>query len=196
MAESHPPVLSPHIAVLTQLMRQPMETAATREQHLTQLMERTLRSNSQPPPPQRPPPAPPASVPAARPVSVDRPLLLASASLAEFAAWEGLWQYYARCQHLDSQDNATREATVRQCLDEDLRRFLREGTIPLADNHDDDDLIKAIQAYIRGQRNPLLDWIAFYARQQQHGESFDHYSKIGRRRTQGLERSLGKFLNF
>ena len=55
MAESDPPVLSPDVAVLTQLMRQQMETAATREQHLTQLMERTLRSISQPPPPQRPP---------------------------------------------------------------------------------------------------------------------------------------------
>ncbi|XP_065182282.1 uncharacterized protein LOC135812991 [Sycon ciliatum] len=177
MAESDTPVLSPDIAALTQLMRQQMETAATREHHLTQLVERTLRSISQPPPPQRPPPAPPARdhVPAARPVSVDRPMLLASASLAEFAAWEGLWRDYARCQHLDSQDNATRVATVRQCLDEDLRRFLREGTIPLADNHDDDDLIKAVQAYIRGQRNPLLDRIAFYARQQQHGESFDQY---------------------
>ena len=44
--------------------------------------------------------------------------------------------HYSRCQHLNQQDLATRRSALRQALDEDLRRFIREGIISVTDQDD------------------------------------------------------------
>ena len=66
-------------------------------------------------------------------------------------------------------------AAFRQTLDDDLRRFIREGVIAIADSADVDVAIEAIREYIRRQRNPLLDRLDFYRRCQQRKESFDNF---------------------
>ena len=95
--------------------------------------------------------------------------------MAEFVAWEESWNDYSRCQHLSEQSQDTRVAAVRQALDEDLRRFIREGTITLGPAPDVADIIAAVKTHIRRQRNPLLDRIEFYNRKQQPSESFDSF---------------------
>ena len=105
-------------------------------------------------------------------MSVDRPVLSSSATFADFTE---SWEDYAQCQHLDSQSRETRVAAIRQTLDEDLRRFIREGTIPLPPSPDVGSIIEAARTYIRSQRNPLFDRVDFYGRTQRQGETFDNF---------------------
>ena len=86
-----------------------------------------------------------------------------------------MWRDYYECQHLSAQSRETRVSSLRQALDEELRRFLREGIIVTSPNPDADDVISAVKEYLRRQRNPLLDRIAFYDRCQSKGESFDSF---------------------
>ena len=111
----------------------------------------------------------------ARPVTMDRPMLVSSATSADLRAWEDDWQDFACCQHLSAQDRKTRASTLRQCLDEDLRRFLQEGTIEVPNDPDAQNIISAVKEFVRRQRNPLLDRINFYNRRQQRGELFDSF---------------------
>ena len=102
-------------------------------------------------------------------------MLLSSASLSEFAAWQELWEDFSRCQHLTAQSKETRVSAIRQCLDEDLRRFIREGTIVIVTNPVACDVLEAVKQFLRRQRNPTLDRIEFYKRTQQKGELFDGF---------------------
>ena len=108
-------------------------------------------------------------------MSAERPLLLSSSTLADFTPWNEAWEDYAICQQLSSQPRETRVSALRQSLDEDLRRFIREGIIALTPNPDISDIITAAQKYLRRQRNPQLDRINFYSKKQQRGESFDAF---------------------
>ena len=108
-------------------------------------------------------------------VAAERPMLLSSASLADFAAWEESWQDYTICQRLSSLGRDTRVSAVRQVFDEDIRGFLREGIIPIKITDDSTDIIAAVKLYIRRQRNPLLDRLDFYNCRQQRGEWFDSF---------------------
>ena len=116
-----------------------------------------------------------SSAPAPKSVSAERPVLLSTAKVAEFIAWEEAWRDYAQCQCLASHDRHTRMSAFSQALDEDLRRFIREGSIAFPDNADIADAIPVLQHYIRRQKNPLLDRIEFYKRRQQRGESLTHF---------------------
>ena len=64
-------------------------------------------------------------------------------------------------------------SAFRQTLDEDLRRFIREGIISIPDTSDVQEAKDELRKFIRRQRNPLLDRMEFYRRAQQPGESFD-----------------------
>ena len=108
-------------------------------------------------------------------VSVERPVLLSSATSADVTAWEEAWDDYSQCQQLQHQSRETRVAAIRQALDEDLRRYIREGTIELPTNPDARAYIDAVKAFIRRQRNPLLDRLDFYSRVQRKGETFDEF---------------------
>ena len=76
---------------------------------------------------------------------------------------------------MDSDDKAIQFAAIRQTLDEDLRRFVREGIITMPSDPDADNVIVGVKSFIRRQRNPLLDTIAFFEHRQQKGGSFDSY---------------------
>ena len=86
----------PDIAALTQLLTDQIQASEARERNLTQLVQQTLQA------------LPSGSVqsvssPQPKPVSADRPLLVSSATLADFAAWVELWQDFSQCQQLSSQ---------------------------------------------------------------------------------------------
>ena len=156
-------------------MQKQMAASAAREERLTALLEKALDGSPASPSPlpsTSPSPSTPAS---AKTVSVERPVLMVSATMADFVAWEEAWEDYSRCQHLNQQDLATRRSALRQALDEDLRRFIREGIISVTDQDDTPAVISELRRYIRRQRNPLLDRLAFYGRKQQQGESFDSF---------------------
>ena len=153
------------LASVLELVQEQLKASARREAHLASLLETAL---SQPRQAANP-------TPSAKPVSAERPILLSSATMADFVAWEEAWQDYARCQHLNQQDPGIQLSALRQALDEDLRRFIREGIIVLPRNADIAAVITVLRRYIRRQRNPLLDRIVFYQRHQQPGESFDSF---------------------
>ena len=153
-------------------MQKQVAASAAREECLTALLEKALDDSPASPSPlpsTSPSPSTPAST---KTVSVERPVLMVSATMADFVAWEKAWEDYLHCQHLNQQDLATRRSALRQALDEDLRRFIREGIISVTDQDDTAAVISELRRYILRQRNALLDRLAFYGRKQQQGESF------------------------
>ena len=157
------------VAALTRLLERQMQAAEEREKRLQDMLTATLGSLP------KQSSNPQTTTSSTRQVSAERPILISSATQADFTAWEELWRDYAQCQHLSLQDRETRVAAIRQCLDEDLRRFIRQGTIFLPDNPDVQDVIDAVKEFVRRQRNPLLDRLDFYNRRQDKNESFDSF---------------------
>ena len=155
------------------LVQEQLKAAAAREAQLTKMLEKVMDGSEASPArlaQLSPSPSPSLGLgPSAtiKPVSVEQPMLISSANMADFVAWEEAWRDYARCQRLDSHNKATRSAAIRQALDEDLRRFVREGIITMPSDPDADDAIVGLKSFIRRQRNPLLDRIAFFERRQQ-----------------------------
>ena len=157
--------MSEEVQALTKLIQSQMAAAADREAKLSDMLTMTLSSLSQLQPHQSNVSGS-TSTPSTKTVSAERPLLLSSSTLADFTAWNEAWEDYAICQQLSSQPRETRVSALRQSLDEDLRRFIREGIIALTPNPDISDIITAVQKYLRRQRNPLLDRINFYSKKQ------------------------------
>ena len=162
---------------LLSLMKRQMEDAERRETRLSEMLEQALQPGfMQQASHGGSPPNPTTRAPAlSKPVSIDRPTLLSSSTMSDFIAWEEAWSDYAQCQHLASQDRETRLSALRSTLDEDIRRFIRQGVISLPPNPDVPDVLVALKAWLRRQRNPLLDRLDFYQRRQQAGESFDSF---------------------
>ncbi|XP_065182117.1 uncharacterized protein K02A2.6-like [Sycon ciliatum] len=167
MAEPGISPISAEIGSLLALMQQQMKAAEARETRLTTLVENATRDNQTPPST--------STSCSQKPISVERPVLLSTATMADFTAWEEAWRDYAVCQHLASQSRETRVSALRQAFDADIRRFMREDVIVISHSADAPEIIIAVKAYIRRQRNPLLDRIAFYDRKQQRNESFDSF---------------------
>ena len=165
------PLTVPDISQLTMVMMEQLKAAGEREKRMELLLEQFMHRDSQS--------SQPSTQPVRqKPVAAERPILLSTATLADFAAWKESWDDYYRCQQLDAQDRETRVASLRQALDEDLRRYIREGVINIPEVSDIDEMIRIVQAYIRRQRNALLDRIDFYNRQQQAAESFDSFLTV------------------
>eukprot|EP00117_Sycon_ciliatum_P005280 scpid93830/ scgid9294/ len=95
--------------------------------------------------------------------------------MADLGVWRESWADYSQCQHMQDQDKDICAAALRQCLDDDLKRYIREGVISFPSATDVCEIIAALHHYIRSQRNPLLDRIEFYKRHRENGESFDNF---------------------
>ena len=167
--------MSSDLAMLAALMERQMREAAAREERLaTMLHESLTHSNLQRIPnsdsiPQRP-----------QQVNVERPILLASSTFSDFLAWKEAWLDFAQCQHFDRQDKQTRTAALRQSLDEDLRRYVRQGIVEVGDNHDIDQIMSSLEKFICRQRNPLLDHMDYYNLMRGENETFDSfYTTLG-----------------
>jgi len=154
---------SPELTALVQLMERQVKDAEAREQRLAGMLQQALQTPAQPPSTNT------------KQISADRPMLSASANLSEFGSWEEAWNDYTTCQRLSSMSRETRVSAVRQAFNEDIKRFMREGVIAVKDTDDAPEIVAAVKAYIRRQRNPLLDRLDFYNCHQQPGESFDSF---------------------
>ena len=152
------PPLDVDLNQLLQVIHAQVRASAQRDEQLKALLE--TFSSGQPPVPVVSPAPTPHIPAAAKPIAVDRPTLLSSATLADFTAWSEAWDDYARCQILATQPLLTRMSAFRQTLDEDLRRFIREGIISIPDTSDVEEAKDELRKFIRRQRNPLLDRIA------------------------------------
>ena len=162
--------VNPDIAALTELLKLQINAAETRERNLSQLVHQTLQTLSG-----TTQPSTTQSSPAPKAVAAERPMLLSSSSLTDFTSWEEAWDDFSVCQHLTSQPQLTQVSALRQAFDEDLRRFLREGIIPIPANANVAQIISAVKLYIRRQRNPILDRLEFYKRCQSPSEPFDAF---------------------
>ena len=162
------PPLDVDLNQLLQVIHAQVQASAQRDEQLKALLE--TFSSGQPPVPVVSPAPTPHIPAAAKPIAVDRPTLLSSATLADFTAWSEAWDDYARCQLLATQPLLTRMSVIRPTLDEDLRRFIREGIISISDSSDVQEAKDELRKFIRRQRNPLLDCMEFYRRAQQPGE--------------------------
>ena len=147
--------MASEIAALTELLKQQMEASAQREKRMAEILDQTLKTVAPVPQPAQAATQAGASqqpvLQSAKTVAVDRPMLLSSATAADFTAWEEAWHDFSCCQKLSCQDKQTRASTIRQCLDEDLRRFLREDTISVPADPDASDIIDAVRTFIRRQ---------------------------------------------
>ena len=87
------------LAALTALFKQQLDESAARERRLTERFDSTVKSLTTV--------TSTSSLPAPnstlahvhKPVAVDRPILLSSSTLADFASWEESWEDYSVCQH-------------------------------------------------------------------------------------------------
>ena len=80
--------------------------------------------------------------------------------MSDFIAWEDAWSDYAQCQHLASQDRETGLSALRSTLDEDIRRFIRQGVISLPPNPDVPDVLVALKlGFVGNAIHFSTDWI-------------------------------------
>ena len=156
----------PTSELLQFLLKQAKDSEA-REQRLEKLLQQSLGLSQHG-----------SSVAGTKPVPIHgqpRPELSSGATVQEFNSWKDSWKDYSQCQHLGSQDRSTRVAVLRQCFDEDLRRFLRQEVIPVSDTDDDYEIITKVESFIRQQRNTLIDRLRFYQLTQEETESFHSF---------------------
>ena len=132
------------VASLVELMKTQMKAAEEREMRMASMLESVLKPSAD----GRSQPVQVTSSPSTRAVSAERPMLLSSATLADFVSWEEAWTDYAKCQHLANQDRETRVSAVRQSFDEDIRRYIRQGIIGVPTNADVPDVIASVKAYV------------------------------------------------
>ena len=92
------------VASLVELMKTQMKAAEEREMRMASMLESALKPSAD----GRSQPVQVTSSPSTRAVSAERPMLLSSATLADFVSWEEAWTDYAKCQHLANQDRETR----------------------------------------------------------------------------------------
>ena len=156
---------------LMELCRRQADEAGRREDKLTRLLERVLDAPIQ----REKQPEEAKPVPITARISVNPPQLSAGATVAEFVSWKEAWHDFCICQKLDLQDDGSKVATLRQCLDDDLKRFIRQGVISIGIHPNIEDYVQSLEAYIRKQRNLLLDRIDFYQYHQDDGESFNTF---------------------
>ena len=96
-----------------------LRASAQREDRLTTLLEKELDHEQPSPPVAGAPALPPVSnlapsTASTKTVSGERPMLVVSATMADFVAWEEAWSDYSRCQHLEAQHLATQRAALPQ----------------------------------------------------------------------------------
>ena len=131
---------TPQLTDFLQIFERQMQAAEAREQRLATMLQSAIQSAgpSAPASGQSPPRS------ATKQISADCPVLLSSATLADFTSWEEAWHDYAACQHLSSQNRASRVSAVRQAFDDDIRRYLQQGVISTPSNADVPAFITAV----------------------------------------------------
>ncbi|KAG7176403.1 hypothetical protein Hamer_G009213 [Homarus americanus] len=89
--------------------------------------------------------------------------LSTSASLREFDAWRHKFKGYVTLTKISSLPPAKQRAALVSVLDEEWTRILRYG-IGVADNTQLEPVLYVMEAYLRRQRNVIVDRSDFYSR--------------------------------
>ncbi len=95
-------------------------------------------------------------------------------SVAKLKAWRKAWNDYASMCKIEEMKLDEQQALFRSSLSMDMRNVLEERIGVQAD-HKPDEILDAIERYIRKKRNVLLDIVEFENRKQKTGEDFDSY---------------------
>ncbi len=95
-------------------------------------------------------------------------------SVAKLKAWCKAWNDYASMCKIEEMKLEEQQALFRSSLSMDMRNVLEER-IGVQANHKPDEILDAIERYIRKKRNVLLDIVEFENRKQKTGEDFDSY---------------------
>ena len=107
------------------MVRSQLQASAEREDRLIALLEKALDQEKSSLPIAGPPAPPPVSTPgpstaSMKSVNVGRPMLVVSASMADFVAWEEAWSDYLPCSMWKPRIWPPNAHALRQALDEDL----------------------------------------------------------------------------
>ena len=112
-----------------------------------------------------------ARLPAA---ATQAPTLISTASLRDFEAWKNKFEGFCLLTGLEGLPPDQQRAALLSTLDDDWVRVVRFG-LDVGDNASMSDVIDAMQAYLRRQRNIVIDRQEFHKRVQQPGESVDEF---------------------
>ncbi|KAK3868203.1 hypothetical protein Pcinc_026391 [Petrolisthes cinctipes] len=102
------------------------------------------------------------------------PHLSSSASLREFDAWRHKFRGYVALTKVTSLPLVQQKAILTSMLDDEWNRTLRY-VVDVADGAQLEEVLDAMEAHLRGQRNVIVDRREFYSRVQQQGEAFDDF---------------------
>ncbi|KAK3854724.1 hypothetical protein Pcinc_038818 [Petrolisthes cinctipes] len=102
------------------------------------------------------------------------PHLSSSASLREFDAWRHKFRGYVALTKVTSLPLVQQKAILTSMLDDEWTRTLRY-VVDVADGAQLEEVLDAMEAHLRGQRNVIVDRREFYSRVQQQGEAFDDF---------------------
>ncbi|KAK3875281.1 hypothetical protein Pcinc_019836 [Petrolisthes cinctipes] len=102
------------------------------------------------------------------------PHLSSSASLREFDAWRHKFRGYVALTKVTSLPLVQQKAILTSMLDDEWTRTLRY-VVDVADGAQLEEVLDAMEAHLRGQRNVIVDRREFYSGVQQQGEAFDDF---------------------
>lgn len=106
---------------------------------------------------------------------VKAPNLSADSNLANFNSWKCDWEDYAETQQLSKHTVESQVAALKNCLDEEIKRYMRQDVIEVPAGATVAQVIEAIKTWIKKKRNCLLDRRDFYTRKQDRSEPFDNF---------------------
>lgn len=160
---------------LTSLLLQQAEQSARREERMVAMMERLTNTGGEGGANtgggQLDATHPPVKLPA---TAMPAPHLTSSASLRDFATWKSKFEGFMLLTHGNDLPMEEQRAMLMGLLDEDWTRVIRYS-LTVAEDIPIPDVIKAMEAHLRSQRNILVDRREFYSRVQEEGETFDDF---------------------
>ena len=121
---------------------------------------------------------PPVVQPPALRIPASANQLSGTPTMAEFTAWRKSWKDFALINRVDQHDRPTQLAALRTHLSQDFQAIFDESITIEASVPDQptvEEAIAAIQTFIRGMQNIIVDRFHFFTRRQQPGESFEHF---------------------
>ncbi len=108
------------------------------------------------------------------PKPVPPPKLQPETSVAKLKAWRKQWDDYAYMCKMDQMELEQQQALFRSSLTVDMRDVLEER-IGVNDKDTPNEILDAIEKFVRKKRNVVLDIVEFENRKQKSGENFDSY---------------------
>ena len=106
---------------------------------------------------------------------VQAPKLAADSTISNFNSWKSNWEDYFQTQQLSNHPLESQVATLKSCLDEEIKRFMRQDVIQVPSGGNVEQILDALKSWIKKKHNCLLDRRDFYDRRQGQSEPFDNF---------------------